>query len=292
MAFRTELAPPPPRAADAHKASVGRVLIVGGSRAMAGAPALAAYGALRAGAGLVRVAVPACVHDIVASWQRETMVVPLPDEDGALGAAARTGIDGARMQAEVTVLGMGLGRSASTATLVRSLAEVGSAHFVFDADALHALGPHAGRLDGGTRFVLTPHEAEAAHLLGVGANHVRSDRERAALLLAERTGATIVLKGPHTLVTDGTRHWRAGPGHPVLATGGTGDVLAGAIGAFLAAAVRAETDRFDAICSAVHVHALAGERRARGHIDRGVLASEIADEIPHALAAWRSEATA
>ena len=199
---------------------------------------------------------------------------------------------GARMQAEVTVLGMGLGRSASTATLVRSLAEVGSAHFVFDADALHALGPHAGRLDGGTRFVLTPHEAEAAHLLGVGANHVRSDRERAALLLAERTGATIVLKGPHTLVTDGTRHWRAGPGHPVLATGGTGDVLAGAIGAFLAAAVRAETDRFDAICSAVHVHALAGERRARGHVDRGVLASEIADEIPHALAAWRSEATA
>lgn len=291
MAFRTELLPPPPRARDAHKASVGRVLIVGGSRGMAGAPALAAYGALRAGAGLVRVAVPACVHDIVAGWQRETMVLPLPDEDGALGMAARTGIDGARMQAEVTVLGMGLGRNASTATLVRSLAEIGSAHLVFDADALHALGPRAGRVDGGTRFVLTPHEGEAAHLLGVGVGHVRSDRERAALLLAERTGATIVLKGPHTLVTDGSRHWRAGPGHPVLATGGTGDVLAGAIGAFLAAAVRAEANPLDAICAAVHVHALAGERLARGHVDRGVLASEIADEIPHALAAWRCEAT-
>ncbi|MGE0192413.1 MAG: NAD(P)H-hydrate dehydratase [Planctomycetota bacterium] len=292
MAFRSEPAPPPPRAADAHKASVGRVLIVGGSRGMAGAPALAAYGALRAGAGLVRVAVPACVHDIVAGWQRETMVVPLPDEDGTLGLAARTGIDGARAQAEVTVLGMGMGRSASTATLVRALAKVGSAHLVFDADALHALGPRVGHLDGGTRFVLTPHEGEAAHLLGVGVEHVRSDRERAARLLAERTGATIVLKGPHTLVTDGTHHWRAGPGHPVLATGGTGDVLAGVIGAFLASAVRSEANAFDAIGAAVHVHALAGERRAREGVDRGVLASEIADEIPHALAAWRSESSA
>ncbi len=258
---------------------------------MAGAPALAARGALRAGAGLVTVAVPATIQPLVAAWHRETIVEALPEDDGALGPDARAALDTLRARVETPAFGMGIGRSAATAMLVRGLAASATGAIVFDADALHALGPGPMRFADEATVVLTPHEGEAAHLLARPVAEVHAHRERAAADLAKATGAIVVLKGRHTLVCaaarDGTRTGRAVAGHPVLATGGTGDVLAGAIAAFLAEAIRRGSDPFDAVRAAVHVHAEAGVECGLGGIDRGVLASEVADAMPRALAAWR-----
>jgi NAD(P)H-hydrate epimerase len=170
--------------------------------------------------------------------------------------------------------------------LLRTLPSTIPAPLVLDADGLFAW---AGRAQGlATRkapTVLTPHEGEAGRLLGVGAEAVRSGREAAATRLANLAGAVVVLKGPGTLVTDGSRCFRCSTGGPSLATGGTGDVLAGIVAAFLAAPERPGGDAFGAACAAVHLHGLAGDRAA-GTSDRGVLASEVADAVPRALAAW------
>jgi NAD(P)H-hydrate epimerase len=155
---------------------------------------------------------------------------------------------------------------------------------VLDADGLYALVGHLDLLAGRTApTVITPHEGEAARLLGLGADDVRRDREEAAARLAAETGAVVVLKGPGTLVTDGRRLFRSGTGGPVLASGGTGDVLAGVVGAFLAGLPGTGGDPFGAAAAAVHVHGAAADRLGTG-LDRGVLASEVAAALPQAVA--------
>jgi len=294
MATMPEAAIPLPvlraRRVDAHKASVGRVLVVGGSTGMAGAPALAARGALRAGAGLVTLAVPSAIYEVVASFLPETMTVPLPcDGEGALGVAALPALLPLMARADVLVVGPGLGRSAPTEAFVHALLARASGPLVLDADALHALRGRAETLTArqGTT-VLTPHEGEAAVLLGVDTLDLRAARAEHAQRLARLAHAICVLKGPGTLVTDGTRLRRNETGGPVLAAGGSGDVLAGVLAAFLAGLPDTGDDAFGAAVLAVHVHGLAGDALAARRGDRGVLASEIADAIPEAIRALRA----
>jgi len=275
----------PPRPKDAHKASVGRVLVVGGSLGMAGAPALAARGALRAGAGLVTIAVPDRVQDVVASFHAEAMTLGLPsDANGRLARGALAALVPAIERADVVVVGPGLGRSGPTADTVRELVAGLEKPLVLDADGLDA---HRGRLDVLARrrapIVLTPHEGEATALLEGSAGPAAESREGRAKRIAAAAKAVCVLKGPGTVVTDGTRVRVNETGGPVLATGGTGDVLAGVLAALLAAFLDAGSDAFAAACLAVHAHGLAGDRLAASRGDRGVLASEVADEIPSAL---------
>lgn len=274
----------PTRSADVNKVTAGRVLVVGGSRDMPGAPALAGLGALRAGAGLVLVAVPASVQATVAGFRAETLTAGLPEsKHGGLGAAA---IDTVRTQAEgqdAVVLGPGMGRAASTLKVIRSVATQLEGRLVLDADGLFAFGGQLGELalrEGTT--VLTPHEGEAARLLGIDSKTVREDREGTALRIAEAVGGVVVLKGPGTLVTDGKRMYVNGSGGPALATGGTGDVLAGILGAFLAEQPDG-LDAFDLACAAVYVHGAAGDLLSQT-VDRGLLASDVAHAIPQAVA--------
>lgn len=276
----------PPRALDAHKASVGRVLVVGGSRGMAGAPALAALGALRAGAGLVNVAVPSAVQPTVASYNPEWMTTPLgPDTASALGERGADEAAGRAQNWDVVVLGPGLGRKTQTQAAVQQLARAVTSPLVLDADGLFGWGASIDALAAREALtVVTPHEGEAARLLDSTADAIRADREAAAKVLARQTGAIVVLKGPATLVCDGTRIYRNDTGNAVLATGGTGDVLAGVCGALVAQARRDQRNPFEAVCAAVHIHGLAGDLLADTR-DRGVLASEIADAVPDALAA-------
>lgn len=290
MTWSTDLPVLPPRPADAHKASVGRVLVVGGSLSMSGAPALAALGALRGGAGLVRVAVPASIHAIVASFQRETMVEPLAEvAPGVLGDDAAGAIEALAAASDVVVLGMGLGRAEATTRLVHDLVDRLELPLVLDADGLAALGDGPERVAARRApTVLTPHEGEAARLLGTTSAAVRSDREGAATSLAARSSAVVVLKGPHTLVTDGARRWQATAGHPVLATAGTGDVLAGVLGAFLAGALGRGGGPLDAARAAVHAHARAGEMLAAQGCDRGWLACEVARNVTAATREMRA----
>lgn len=275
--------PPPPRPREAHKALVGRVLVVGGSRDMAGAPFLAAYGALRAGAGLVRAAVPREIQPIVAGYAPEVLTAGLQStRAGGLAAAARTTVVRLADSYDALVLGPGAGRERATLRLLLGLGQDLGLPLVLDADALYALAAAPRALRALRRrtapTVLTPHEGEAARLLGCSAAAVRADRVRAARRIAALSGATVVLKGPETLVCHGAWLWRCAAGGPVLAAGGTGDVLAGVTAALLAAAPE---DPFTAACRAVSWHARAGDALARRlHTDRGVLAREIADELP------------
>ncbi|MFM8979301.1 MAG: NAD(P)H-hydrate dehydratase [Planctomycetia bacterium] len=284
--------PPPARPLDAHKASVGRVLVVGGSPGMAGAPFLCAWGALRAGAGLVRVATQASVAPTVAGFAPEVMVLALPaSPEGALAPEARNALLASSASSDVLVMGPGAGRHEGTRAVLLEVARHSEVALVLDADALFGATAKVRRQRGCTRpVVLTPHEGEAARLLEVPVEQVRADRLAAARRLAERTDATIVLKGPGTLVVpapdDGGEPWACAHGGPLLATGGTGDVLAGVLGALLATG---QDDAALAARRAVAWHARAGDLLAqRLGVDRGVSAREVADALPGALAAWRA----
>jgi NAD(P)H-hydrate epimerase len=251
---------------------------------MAGAPALAARGALRAGAGLVSIAVPRAVVGVTASFLAEAMTMPVPSEDEAhLDASSLSGIETLLARADALVLGPGLGRAPGTQVLVRRL--LGAAcPLVLDADALHALHGRVSELTSRRALtVLTPHEGEAAGLLGTQASDVAADRVGSARRIAVQARAVCVLKGPGTIVTDGARVQVNTTGGPILATGGTGDVLAGILGAFLAGGVAYGRDAFEAVALGVHVHGAAGDRLAARRGDRGTLAGEVADEVPLVL---------
>ncbi|MHC5011803.1 MAG: NAD(P)H-hydrate dehydratase [Planctomycetota bacterium] len=274
-----------PRSPDAHKASVGRVLVVGGSRNMTGAPALAALGALRAGAGLVRVAVPASVQSVVAGHVPEATSAGLPEtSEGAICTEALAALEGMDDAWDAVVVGPGTGRAEPSLACIRGFVVSTSLPLVLDADGLFALGAEPEHLSVRTEAtVITPHEGEAARLLGGSSADVRADREAAARTLAERTGGVVVLKGKGTLVTDGTRLFENATGGPALASGGTGDVLAGVVGAFLAGLPGTGGDAFGAACAAVHVHGSAADGLTADR-DRGVLASDVAGALPAAIA--------
>jgi hydroxyethylthiazole kinase-like uncharacterized protein yjeF len=277
----------PARAGDAHKASVGRVLVVGGSLGMAGAPYLVARGAMRAGAGLVTIAVPAVVRDVVAGLLPEALTIGLPcDEDGRLVPSAPDALKDAIDRVDAIVVGPGLGRSpGAEEAVVRLLSAVGKPA-VLDADGLYAYRMRV--VDLAKRpapTVLTPHKGEASALLGSSGDTTSVDRDGRAGRIARESGGVCVLKGPATVVTDGRRTRHNVTGGPILATAGSGDVLAGVVAAFLAGLPATGGDAFGAACLAVHVHGAAGDAVAKVLGDRGALASEIADAIPAAIRA-------
>ncbi|MEM8996863.1 MAG: NAD(P)H-hydrate dehydratase, partial [Acidobacteriota bacterium] len=212
----------------AHKGSFGHTLLIAGSRGMAGAAILAARAAVRGGAGLTTVAVPSALLDVVEGASFESMTLGL-DAPGHLGEADVDRLLGAAAGKASAVLGPGLGRAPVTGEAVRQLVEGLEAPLVLDADALFALGTDFGSLRARRApAILTPHSGEMARLLGTAAAAVEDDRPAAALELASRCGHVAVLKGRRTLVAspDGEL-WINPTGNAGMATGGSGDVLAG-----------------------------------------------------------------
>ncbi len=261
-----------PRAASANKGNHGHLLLVGGAPGKSGAIVLAARAALRGGAGLVSVACPRASWPIVASSGAEWMTECFDDFSAGqmqpflLGRSA-------------VVVGPGLGTTRDAGRLVRWLARTAAVPLLLDADALNLLAPLRGRIGQGN-IVVTPHPGEMARLCGLKVAAVQKDREGLARRMAARWGATVVLKGAATVVAaaDG-RLAVNGSGGPILAVGGTGDVLAGIIGALLAQGL----DGFEAARVGAWAHGRAADRLALRLGDRGLLASELADELPLAL---------
>lgn len=291
MAPEAPLPPLAPRPKDAHKAAVGRVLVVGGSLGMAGAPALVARGAMRAGAGLVTIAVPAAVQPTVAAMLPEALTVGLPcDDEGRLVPASTDALRDLLERVDAVVVGPGVGRSPGTEeAVVRLLSSVGKPA-VLDADGLYAYRMRVADLAARpAATVLTPHKGEASALLGSSGDTTSVDRDGRALRIARESGGVCVLKGPATVVTDGTRTRHNTTGGPILATAGSGDVLAGVVAAFLAGLPHSGGDAFGAACLAVHVHGAAGDALAARLGDRGALASEVADAVPGAIRALLAE---
>lgn len=264
----------PRRAMHAHKGSAGHVLIVGGSPGRTGAALLSGHGAIRGGAGLVTLASSA--RDALDAKVLELMTAALPvDAAGARTAA----LDAAQGKAAAAV-GPGLGLGAEAKALALALARELPIPTVLDADALSAIAGEGLELvqEAAAARVLTPHPGEAARLLGSTVREVEADRYAAAARIAARAGHVVVLKGAGSVVAEpGGRVAVCPLGTPALGVAGTGDVLTGALAAALAA-VRAP---FDAACAAVLLHARAGELAARS--DRGLLAREVADQLPAAL---------
>ena len=291
----------PPRQPEAHKGDFGSALIVGGSRGMAGAVALAGMAALRGGAGLVRLAVPISLLDSVAGFEPSYMTVPLPaDPSGRIAGGALDRItelaekahyqmlhglpnafDGIAAWADkstVIACGPGLGRSLGLDEMVGRLYREVAKPMVFDADALNALAgePEALTSPGGPR-VLTPHPGEFARL--IGRKLEGETRNDAAVQLAARCGIVVVLKGHRTLVTDGRRWVLNSTGNPGMATGGSGDVLTGLITALWCQGL----EPFDAARLGVHLHGLAGDLAAAHMGQVSLIASDLIHYLPQAL---------
>jgi NAD(P)H-hydrate epimerase len=255
-----------------HKGRRGHVLIIGGMPGMRGAGRLCANAALRSGAGLVTLAT---AGDVIA-------------DDSVMTRALATSLGDILTNKSAIVIGPGLGQSEPAAGWLGEVLASG-VPAVLDADALNLVAgirfpggrSESGHLDLGAikgaagPIVLTPHPGEAARLLGITAAEIEADRLAAARALATRAHAVVVLKGARTIVCDGTLdddYCSINPtGGPELATGGSGDVLAGVIGALLAQGVSAA----DAARAGVFVHGLAGERLAAEHGRRGVVSSDL-----------------
>ena len=272
----------PARPRSGHKGTFGHVLIAGGSRGKAGAAALAARGAARGGAGLVTIACPRSQSPILQRASLEAMTAPLAESK--YGAFAREAVEellALARERSALVLGPGCGRAADTRAALRAFALGAPGPLVLDADGLVAFEGHLSEL--GTRrapTLLTPHPGEAGLLLGLTPKQVNAARPAQARALAAQSGAIVVLKGAGTVIAEpGGKIVVNATGGPILGTGGTGDVLAGLIGALLAQRVPA----FEAAALAAFVHGAAGDLVAARRGSRGALASEIADAIPEVL---------
>jgi NAD(P)H-hydrate epimerase len=244
---------------------------------------MASESAMRAGAGYVTACVPGSLNVIFESRLLEVMTVPLPDAGGSLEARAVEPVLERLDRADALVLGPGLGRAAGALEFARQLARASELPLLLDADGLNA---HAGSLDWLAErqepTVLTPHAGELARLLESDSASIEARRLGSAREAARVADAIVVLKGDDTLVAlpDGRVAVNRG-GAPALATAGTGDVLSGVIGAFLAKRM----DPFHAACAGVLVHARGGQLAARDVGPEGVIASDVIAALPRALAA-------
>jgi hydroxyethylthiazole kinase-like uncharacterized protein yjeF len=269
----------PERPADGHKGRFGHALIVAGSEGKTGAAALSADGAARMGAGLVTIACPAGLADILEVKCTEAMTAAMPDSsDRSLAASAEGPI--ARLAAERDGVGMGpgLGRSAETIKLVRSLVPQLAKPLALDADGLTAFAGEVEALASRrAATVLTPHPGEAGQLLGVSAADINADRVGSARRLAERSGAVVLLKGAGTVIAAPDGRVAINPtGGPALGTGGTGDVLLGLVTGLLVQGCAP----FDAAVLAAFVHGAAADRLVERDGSSGLLASDLAREVP------------
>lgn len=258
----------PSRGPAAHKGDAGFVLVVGGSRAMSGAPLMASLAAGRIGAGLVYAAVPAGIRDVVASGMPEAVVLPMPeDADGGLAEEAWEELLPLLERCRAGILGPGLGLGAGAQRLAGRLFREWERPLVVDADALRAV---EGR-PGGAR-VLTPHAGEMARLMQTDAGAIQADRLRWACEGARKHQALLVLKGARTVVAEpGGGYGVNVGGDPVMATAGSGDVLAGLIGGLLAQGL----DERSAARQGVRLHASLGEAGAIGPNGRSMLALDM-----------------
>ncbi len=273
----------PARMADTHKGTYGHVLVVAGSWGKSGAAALAGLGALRGGAGLVTVAcrpdalLPAMAH------APELMGRELVGEDGLSLSDLNSLLEAADGK-DAVVIGPGIARGQDTGKLLKALLEELTVPCVLDADALNALGEGLALLRGAAGpVILTPHPGEAGRLLGTSAAQVQADRLGAVRALAADREGAVVLKGARTLIgfPDGTV-WVNPTGNPGMATGGTGDVLSGVLGALCAQGL----EPADAAAVGVFAHGLAGDLRAAVSGRVGLIATDLLEGLGAVWARW------
>lgn len=281
----------PKRRPEGQKGDYGRILIVGGSSGLGGAPALAALGALRAGAGLVQVALPeSLVCGPIAALAPEAMAQPIAERHGRMICNDLLTWLYTTKPFDVVAIGPGLGQNEETGEIVYSFLKINNRKLVLDADALNLIAAGPGgigmiRDSGPGCHVLTPHPGEAARLLGRSVADVQADRLGAARDLARLSGGVAILKGHGTIVCQEDHEpVVCMAGNPGMASGGMGDVLAGIVAALWGQGLSA----FDAAALGVWLHATAGDLVAAESCEESVVARDVANRLGGAFRVARS----
>ena len=284
--------PLPPRPGDGHKGTFGTVLVIGGrddsASCMVGGPAFAALGALRSGAGRAILAVPRSIEPACLSVTPSATGLPLPDDSTEAVARIRE----AMQDVQSVVIGPGLGTDAIARALVEAVvSEPDRPPIVLDADGLNVIVDLTTVVRESTApIVVTPHPGEYERLADALELPRKPStpqlRVEAAQSLSAALDVVTVLKGQGTVVADAARTWTCQRGTVALATAGTGDVLAGVIGSLLAQG-GPDADRHGLAAWGVWIHAVAGEQWAQRHGEAGLLAAELAEELPSVLQAAR-----
>lgn len=266
----------PDRKLDSHKGDYGRILLLCGSRGYTGAAALAAMGALRCGAGLVYLAVPESIYQIEATKLLEPIVLPMPDEDGKFSVAAVKAVCDLLPKMDAVLIGPGLGQSEGTNSLLEAVLTYFAGPVVVDADGINLLGRNKDVLRG-RKFptILTPHPGEFVRIGG----NVAADRVFAAAEVAEQLHCIVVLKGHHTVITDGVLCYQNTTGNPGMAVGGSGDVLAGMITALLGQGIAP----LEAAACGAWLHGAAGDLCAEHLGQYAMLPSDMLEYLPRLL---------
>jgi hydroxyethylthiazole kinase-like uncharacterized protein yjeF len=274
-----------PRNPDGNKGRFGHVLVASGARGRAGAPSMAAYGALRAGAGLVTAAVPDSILETVALTTPELMTTALLE--GANGCISDRNLEPERLKKllekmTVIAMGPGLGQEAEAQRFALGLIEKTTLPMVLDADALNAIAERGFELDGrGRVIVITPHPGEMARLVGKSIAEVQGAREPMARDYAEKHGVTVVLKGRRTLVAhpDGRMAVNT-TGNPGMGKGGSGDILTGIVAAMVA---QYKDGVAEAVEAAVYLHSLAADIAVRHGNEHTLLATDVVGHLGDAF---------
>ena len=275
-----------PRAVDGHKGDYGKVCIIAGSVGMSGAAALAGRAALRAGAGLGRVATPKNVLPIVAAIEPSFTTIALPEDSaGRISAKAINTILEAIGENDAVAFGPGIGTSGALRSILETLLEQEQLRLVIDADGLNNLAGiknWPARLK--AKLILTPHPGEFKRLWsGLLREEMPADRQQQAVQLAQQTHTVVVLKGAGTVVTDGEKVYINKTGNPGMATAGSGDVLTGVITALLGQGL----SDFDAAVLGVYIHGLAGDIAAEKSGQISLMTTDIIDSLPDAFSKYQ-----
>lgn len=274
----------PKRLADSHKGDFGHLLVIAGSSGYTGAAYLASQAAIRSGSGLVTLAIPKSLCDIMAAKLTEVMVRPFAETKGrSLSLKAEKELSGFAEKCNAFAIGPGLSQDKETARLVRNLTVKLKSPVVLDADGINAFCGYADKLRKvKSALVLTPHPGELSKLTGKGIDEIQGNRKDIALETARKYNIVLVLKGHDTVVAapDGKCYVNK-TGNPGMASGGVGDLLTGIIAAFLAQGV----ESFSAAALGVYFHGLAGDLALKGKGPLGLIASDILDKLPEVLMA-------
>jgi len=269
----------PETAIDANKADMGRVFVIAGSPGMTGAAALVCGGALRCGAGLITLAVPKDLNNIMEVKLTEAMTLPL-DCNGRITLEEIQKVMPKIKASNCVVIGPGLGKNSEVSAIIEALIK-NNIPLIIDADGINALVSNIDILKGHSQpVILTPHPGEFARLCECDIKKVQENRLEMAKSFAMEYNVILVLKGAGTVIAapDGTCYINP-TGNPGMAVGGSGDVLAGVIGALLARGMSAE----DSSVAGVYIHGLAGDIAKENSGEDGLIPSDIIDCIPNAI---------
>lgn len=266
---------------NSHKGDYGKLLIIAGSRGMSGAAYMSAQAALKAGAGLITLACCSSINDILEAKTTEVMTLPLPDTDGHISYQASRALLPRIEKADAVLIGPGLGRSKDTADVVRAVLKNSRVPVIVDADAIWAVAEDRSVLaDCACETIFTPHAMELSYLTGLDISYIEENRIEVSKEFSEEYGAALLLKGHHTIVTaPNLSQYINNTGNPGLASGGSGDVLAGIIAAFAAQG----TDIAAAAAAAAYIHGLAGDIAAQRYGMESMSAEDVLRCLPDAI---------